>query len=195
MTAAPCAGERPSQFAAPIVVRMPGGFSKCGDPWHSVSSEVTCAHAIGWQVLYPIERRRRRGAAASGFAEPESEHIFRTSSHARCRLGAADHSRATISCSVWRGQHVFKRRTADRVTWGAMVERCVAASRDRAEDIEILDLRTIVPWDRETVLDSVRKTHRCLIVHEDTMTAGFGAEIAAVVARDAFFKLDAPVER
>jgi 2-oxoisovalerate dehydrogenase E1 component len=59
----------------------------------------------------------------------------------------------------------------------------------------VIDLRTVVPWDREAVLESVRRTHRCLVVHEDTMTAGFGAEIAAVVAKEAFLKLDAPVER
>jgi 2-oxoisovalerate dehydrogenase E1 component len=61
--------------------------------------------------------------------------------------------------------------------------------------VDVLDLRTIVPWDREAVLASVRRTRRCLVVHEDTMTAGFGAEIAAVVAREAFLHLDAPVER
>ncbi len=59
----------------------------------------------------------------------------------------------------------------------------------------ILDLRTVSPWDRDATLASVRKTRRCLIVHEDTMTAGFGAEIAAILAKDAFFDLDAPIER
>jgi 2-oxoisovalerate dehydrogenase E1 component len=59
----------------------------------------------------------------------------------------------------------------------------------------VIDLRTLIPWDREAVLTSVRKTRRCLIVHEDNLTAGFGAEIAAALARDAFFDLDAPIER
>jgi 2-oxoisovalerate dehydrogenase E1 component len=81
------------------------------------------------------------------------------------------------------------------VTWGAMVERCVEAVAQAGVDAEILDLRTLVPWDRAAVLDSVKRTRRCLIVHEDTMTAGFGAEIAAVLAREAFFDLDAPLER
>lgn len=61
--------------------------------------------------------------------------------------------------------------------------------------MDLLDLRTVMPWDRDAVLDSVRRTGRCLIVHEDTLTAGFGAEIAAVVAREAFWYLDAPVDR
>ncbi|MBV9404402.1 MAG: dehydrogenase, partial [Acidobacteriaceae bacterium] len=82
------------------------------------------------------------------------------------------------------------------VTWGAMVERCVSAAKKfGAGEVEILDLRTIVPWDREAVVGSVKKTRRCLIVHEDMLTAGFGAEIAATVAREAFKHLDAPVER
>jgi 2-oxoisovalerate dehydrogenase E1 component len=81
------------------------------------------------------------------------------------------------------------------VSWGAMVERCERAAEESAIEVELLDLRTLSPWDREAVLGSVRRTRRCLIVHEDTMTAGFGAEIAAVLAREAFYELDAPIER
>jgi 2-oxoisovalerate dehydrogenase E1 component len=81
------------------------------------------------------------------------------------------------------------------VTWGAMVERCELAIESSGQSADLLDLRTLSPWDRESTLASVRKTRRCLIVHEDTMTAGFGAEIAAVLAKEAFFDLDAPVER
>jgi 2-oxoisovalerate dehydrogenase E1 component len=81
------------------------------------------------------------------------------------------------------------------VSWGAMVERCERAIIDTGISADHLDLRTLSPWDRDATLASVRKTRRCLIVHEDTMTAGFGAEIAAVIAQSAFFDLDAPVER
>jgi 2-oxoisovalerate dehydrogenase E1 component len=81
------------------------------------------------------------------------------------------------------------------VTWGAMVERCEAAAEQVGRSIEIIDLRTIVPWDQEMVLASVSKTSRCLIVHEDFQMAGFGAEIAAVVTEKAFLDLDAPVQR
>jgi 2-oxoisovalerate dehydrogenase E1 component len=76
-----------------------------------------------------------------------------------------------------------------------MVHRCVDAVDATGASVDLLDLRTIAPWDREAVLTSVRKTGRCLIVHEDTMTAGFGAEIAAVVARETFWNLEAPVDR
>ena len=79
------------------------------------------------------------------------------------------------------------------VSWGAMLERCEQAAIDRS--VEIIDLRTLAPWDSDSVLASVRRTHRCLIVHEDLLTAGFGAEIAAFLAEQAFFDLDAPVSR
>src|SRR5690606_13323979 len=81
------------------------------------------------------------------------------------------------------------------VAWGAMVERCEAAAEQSGASCDVIDLRTLAPWDAEAVLASVRRTHRCLIVHEDIGTAGFGAEIAAVVADQAFLDLDAPVAR
>ncbi len=81
------------------------------------------------------------------------------------------------------------------VTWGAMVERCEIAALDLANGVEVIDLRTIQPWDKAMVLESVKKTGRCLIVHEDNLTAGFGAEISATLAKEAFFDLDAPIER
>ena len=76
-----------------------------------------------------------------------------------------------------------------------MVERCMTAADRTGASAELIDLRTIAPWDRNAVIASVNKTKRCLIVHEDTRTAGFGAEIAAVVAKECFFDLDAPIER
>ena len=81
------------------------------------------------------------------------------------------------------------------VSWGAMIARCAAAIEQTGISVELIDLRSIMPWDRELVIKSVQKTRRCLIVHEDSSTAGFGAEIAATVASEAFLDLDAPVER
>jgi 2-oxoisovalerate dehydrogenase E1 component len=81
------------------------------------------------------------------------------------------------------------------VTWGAMVERCDLAARDFAGRVDLLDLRTVIPWDIEAVLESARRTAKCLIVHEEIGVAGFGAEIAATVAQEAFLDLDAPIRR
>lgn len=183
------------KFSAPIVVRMPGGFSKCGDPWHSVSSEVTFAHAAGWQVLFPSNAEDATGLLRAAMRSANPSIFFEH----RALLDAASARRPypgdefVLPLGVANVVQPGSRLTV--VTWGAMVERCVAASSSRAQEVEIIDLRTITPWDRAAVLSSVKKTHRCLIVHEDMLTAGFGAEIAAVVAREAFFSLDAPVDR
>ena len=94
------------------------------------------------------------------------------------------------------------RRPGDRltiVTWGATVQKSLVAAEQIAErdgsQIEVIDLRTIIPWDQETVAASVERTGRVLVVHEDVMTAGFGAEIAAWIADQCFWALDAPVRR
>ena len=82
------------------------------------------------------------------------------------------------------------------ITWGEMVHRVKEASQLLANiSLEIIDLRTIAPWDKETVLMSIKKTGRCLIAHEDCITVGFGAEIAAYLAKEAFTYLDAPIDR
>ena len=81
------------------------------------------------------------------------------------------------------------------VTWGAMCERCETAADDTGISADIIDLRSIMPWDKNAVLQSLKKTNRCLIVHEDTHTAGFGAEISATLSKEAFKFLDAPIER
>jgi 2-oxoisovalerate dehydrogenase E1 component len=185
-----------NRFSAPIVVRMPGGFgSKCGDPWHSVSSEVTFAHTIGWQVIYPSNAEDATGLLRTAMRSQNPSIFFEH----RAQLDSSWARRPypgdefVLPLGVAKTVQVGSDLTV--VTWGAMVERCLLASAKTGRKVEVLDLRTIIPWDREAALESVKKTHRCLVVHEDTVTAGFGAEIAAVVARESFLKLDAPVER
>lgn len=184
-----------NRFAAPIVVRMPGGFAKVGDPWHSVSGEVTWAHAVGWQMVFPSNAEDAVGLLRAALRS-NNPTIFFEHRHlldgpwARRPYPGDDY---VLPLGVARITQNGDALTV--VTWGAMVERCELAARKVGESIEIIDLRTIAPWDRETVLASVRRTRRCLIVHEDTRTAGFGAEIAAVVAEEAFFSLDAPIRR
>jgi 2-oxoisovalerate dehydrogenase E1 component len=185
-----------NQFAAPIVVRMPGGFGKdVGDPWHSLSGEVTWAHALGWQVAMPSNAADASGLLRAAMRSPNPTIFFEHRSLLMTSDGSARYPGDDYVLPFGRANRLREGDGITVVTWGAMVHRCVEAADRFSGDVELLDLRTIAPWDRSAVLESVRRTGRCLIVHEDTLTAGFGAEIAAVLARDAFWHLDAPVER
>ena len=185
-----------NRFAAPIVVRMPGGFGKdVGDPWHSLSGEVLWAHAIGWQLAYPSNSADAVGLLRAAMRSPNPTIFFEHRSLLMTSDGAARYPGDDYVIPLGTGKTLRQGTDLTLVTWGAMVHRCVKACDQVTASVELIDLRTIAPWDRERVLDSVKKTGRCLIVHEDTLTAGFGAEIAAVLARETFWHLDAPVDR
>ena len=185
-----------NQFAAPIVVRMPGGFGKdVGDPWHSFSSEVTWAHALGWQVAMPSNAADAVGLLRAAMRSRNPTIFFEHRSLLMTSDGSARYPGDDYVLPFGRANVLHQGDGLTLVTWGAMVHRCVEAAARFSGDVALLDLRTIAPWDRTAVLESVRRTGKCLIVHEDTMTAGFGAEIAAVLAREAFWHLDAPIER
>jgi 2-oxoisovalerate dehydrogenase E1 component len=172
-----------NRFAAPMVVRIPGGFFKCGDPWHSQSNEVQWLHGVGWRLAMPSNAQDAVGLLRSALRGNDPTIFWRPypGDEFVVPFGKASLLREGSMLTI--------------VTWGAMVERCELAIDASGKSVDLLDLRTLSPWDREATLASVRKTRRCLIVHEDTMTAGFGAEIAAVLAKEAFFDLDAPIER
>jgi 2-oxoisovalerate dehydrogenase E1 component len=182
-----------NRFAAPMVLRVPGGFFKCGDPWHSMTNEVEFVHNPGWKVAVPSNAEDAVGLLRGSLRGNDPVIFFEH----RAMLDDAWARRP------WPGDDYVlefgkakKTREGDAitiVTWGAMVPRCEAAAEGVSADV--IDLRTLMPWDRDMVLDSVRRTRRCLIVHEDLRTGGFGAEIAAVVADEAFLDLDAPVAR
>lgn len=185
-----------NQFAAPIVVRMPGGFGKdVGDPWHSLSGEVAWVHAIGWQVLVPSNAADAVGLLRAAMRSRNPSIFFEHRSLLMTSDGSARYPGDDYVLPLGKAKQLIAGSDVTVVTWGAMAHRCVAAAQRFAGRVDLFDLRTVAPWDREAVLASVRQTGRCLIVHEDTLTAGFGAEIAATVAKDAFWWLDAPVER
>jgi 2-oxoisovalerate dehydrogenase E1 component len=182
-----------NRFAAPMVLRVPGGFFKCGDPWHSMTNEVEFVHNPGWKVAVPSNVEDAVGLLRGSLRGNDPVLFFEH----RAMLDDAWARRP------WPGDDYVlpfgrakKTREGDQitiVTWGAMVPRCEAAAEGFSADV--IDLRTLQPWDKDMVLDSVRRTRRCVIVHEDLRTGGFGAEIAAVVADEAFLDLDAPVAR
>jgi 2-oxoisovalerate dehydrogenase E1 component len=185
-----------NRFAAPIVVRMPGGFGKdVGDPWHSLSGEVTWAHALGWQVAMPSNAADAVGLLRAAMRSENPTIFFEHRSLLMTSDGSARYPGDDFVLPFGQAASLREGDGVTVVSWGAMVHRCVEAADAFSGAVHLLDLRTIMPWDRAAVLASVRRTGKCLIVHEDTTTAGFGAEIAAVLAREAFWHLDAPVER
>ena len=182
-----------NRFAAPMVVRIPGGFFKCGDPWHSQTNEVAFIHNPGWKVAVPSNAEDAVGLLRTAMRGNDPVIFFEH----RAMLDAAWARRPYPGddFALPFGKAKLTRQGDDItiVTWGAMVPRCEEAAEGRS--VDVIDLRTLMPWDELAVLESVRKTRRCLIVHEDLQTAGFGAEIAAVVAEKVFMHLDAPVVR
>jgi 2-oxoisovalerate dehydrogenase E1 component len=186
-----------NRFAAPIVVRMPGGFGKdVGDPWHSLSDEVRFAHAYGWQVAMPSNAADAVGLLRSAMRSANPTIFFEHRSLLMTSDGSARYPGDDYVVPFGKASVLREGTGVTLVTWGALVHRCIeAADRFEAGTVEVIDLRTIAPWDRTCVLASVVKTGHCVIVHEDNLTAGFGAEVAATVAKDAFWYLDAPVDR
>jgi 2-oxoisovalerate dehydrogenase E1 component len=184
------------KFAAPMVVRIPVGFGKkTGDPWHSVSGEAIYAHLIGWRIAFPSNAEDAVGLLRTALRGNDPTFFFEH----RALLDTREARRPYPGDDYMIPFGVAKvlREGADVtiVTWGEMVHRALEAAGKSGASVEVIDLRTVMPWDREAVLRSVKKTSRCIVVHEDNWTCGLGAEIAATIAQDAFPWLDAPVER
>ena len=180
----------------PIVVRCPSGGGFSGGPFHSQNPESSFAHIAGLKVVCPATPADAKGLLISAIQDPnpviyfEHKHLYR-----RIKDEVPD-ERYTVPF----GQARVHREGDDVtvVTWGAMVYTAAEAAEKLAEEgvsVEVLDLRTVMPWDKEAVLKSVEKTSKALVLHEDTRTGGFGAEIVATITEEAFESLDAPVKR
>jgi len=184
------------KFAAPMVVRIPVGFGKrIGDPWHSVTGEAIFAHTLGWRLAFPSNAADAAGLLRSALRGEDPVLFFEhrallDAAHARRPDPGSDHVVPFGDASI-----LAEGDALTLVTWGALVYPALQAAAGRPGRVEVIDLRTISPWDRRAVLASVRKTGRCLVVHEDTITGGFAGEVLAVVSSEAFTELDAPPRR
>jgi 2-oxoisovalerate dehydrogenase E1 component len=184
-----------NRFAAPMVLRMPVGFFKCGDPWHSQTNEVQFVHSPGWKVAVPSNAEDAVGLLRSALRGDDPVMFLEHRAMLDAAWARRPYPGDDYVIPFGRAKLTMAGDKLTIVTWGAMVERCEEAAKASGHSVEVIDLRTLMPWDSEAVLSSVVRTHRCLIVHEDLRTGGFGAEIAAVVADRAFMELDAPVAR
>jgi len=178
----------------PITVRLPSGGGFSGGPFHSQNPESSFAHVPGLKCVCPATPEDAKGLLVSAIEDPNPVLFFEHKHLYRRIKGEVPDERYTTPI----GQARIHREGSDLsvITWGAMVYTAAeAASKLDDVSVEIVDLRTVLPWDREAVLASVRKTSKVLVLHEDTRTGGFGAEIAATIAEEAFEDLDAPVKR
>jgi len=188
-------------FSCPMVLRVPiGGYLGGGAAiWHSQCGESIFAHVPGLLIAFPSRARDAAGLLRAAFLA-EDPVLFLEHKHL-LRQGYARDPFPPAGYVVPFGRAARPRRGDDLtvVTYGATVERSLrAADRlDREQDasIEVIDLRSLAPWDRDMVGESVRRTGRALVVHEDVVTCGFGAEVAAWLADELFEHLDAPVRR
>jgi len=178
----------------PIVVRCPSGGGFSGGPFHSQNPESSFAHIPGLKVVCPATPEDAKGLLVSAIEDPnpvlymEHKHLYR-----RIK-GEVPDERYTVPIGKARTHQEGDDVTV--ITWGAMVYTAEEAAKSLdGLSVEIVDLRSILPWDKQAVLESARKTSKVLVLHEDTRTGGFGAEIAATIAEEAFEDLDAPVKR
>jgi 2-oxoisovalerate dehydrogenase E1 component beta subunit len=181
----------------PFVVRCPSGGGFSGGPFHSQNPESSFAHIPGLKIACPSTPEDAKGLLISAIRDANPVLYFEHKHLYRRIKGEVPDGEVTVDFG-----HARTAREGDDmtlVTWGAMVHTALEAAEQLAgEDgssIEVIDLRTIIPWDREAVLASVTRTSKAMVLHEDTRTGGFGAEIAATIAEEAFESLDGPVTR
>jgi 2-oxoisovalerate dehydrogenase E1 component len=185
-----------NHFAAPVVVRIPVGYGKkTGDPWHSVSGEAVYAHTLGWRIAFPSNAEDAAGLLRTALRSDDPTFFFEHRALLDTAEGRRPYPGDNFCLPFGRAALLLEGDELLVVAWGELVHRCLAAARDFPGRVAVLDLRTIIPWDQEQVLEWVRRTGKVLVAHEDTLTAGFAGEIIAAIAEGAFTDLDAPIAR
>lgn len=183
------------RFTIPLVIRMPYGGGFGAAEHHSESTEALYAHIPGLKVVVPATAEDAYGLLLEAIADPdpvvflEPIRLYRRSRSTRPLRGKAE---------IGTAARVREGDDLTIVAWGAVLADCMDTVDDLVREgisVDLIDLRTVSPWDADTVVSSVRRTGRLLVVHEAPRTAGFGAEIVATVQREALYQLLTPIER
>jgi 2-oxoisovalerate dehydrogenase E1 component beta subunit len=198
-----------NDFSAPLTLRMPCGGGIYGGQTHSQSPEALFTHVCGIRTVLPSNPYDAKGLLIASiesddpviFLEPKRLYNGPFDGHHdRPLVPWSKHSLGEVPEGHYRvpleKASVFRTGTAATIlTYGTMVFVCEAAAQETGIDAEIVDLRSLWPLDLPAIVNSVKKTGRCVVVHEATRTSGFGAELAALVQEHCFYHLEAPIER
>ncbi|MDE3090968.1 MAG: alpha-ketoacid dehydrogenase subunit beta [Chloroflexota bacterium] len=183
-------------WTCPLVIRTPYGGGIHGGLYHSQSIEAFFCHVPGLKVVAPCTPADAKGLLAAAIRDPDPILFLEHKKLYRSIKGEVPDGDYVLPI----GRADVKRAGSDvtALAYGAMLHETLTAAEVLAReniDVEVVDLRTLQPLDRETILASVRKTSKVCIIHEDTKTMGLGAELAALISEDAFLDLDAPIRR
>ena len=179
--------------SVPLVVRLPSGGGFSGGPFHSQNPEAWFLQAPGLKVVAPATAADAKGLLASAIRDPNPVCFLEHKGLYRHVRGEVPDGEYTVPIGEARVAREGGELTV--IAYGSSVPLALAAAEALGEDIEVLDLRTLCPLDTEAILASARKTGKVLIAHEATRACGIGAEVAALIAAEAFEDLDAPIRR
>jgi 2-oxoisovalerate dehydrogenase E1 component beta subunit len=184
------------KVGVPLVVRAPYGGGVRGALYHSQSVEVVFAHTPGLKVVTPATPYDAKGLLKSAIRDDDPVIFLEHKRTYRLVRGEIPDEEYTLP--IGKADVKLEGQDLSIITYGLMVHHCIEAARGLADEgisAEVIDLRTLRPLDKSTVLESVKKTGKALIVHEDNKALGIGAEVAAIISEEAFEYLDGPVTR
>jgi pyruvate dehydrogenase E1 component beta subunit len=182
-----------SAFTVPLTIRVPVGGGIHAPELHSDSPEAIYAHQPGIKVVMPSSPYDAKGLLISAIRDPDPVIYFEPKRIYRAFREEVPEDEYTIP--IGKARTVCEGTDLTIVSWGASVIQCMQAIEKSNRSIELIDLRTIYPMDTDAVTESVRKTGRCVVVHEAPRTCGLGAEVAATIMEHCFLHLEAPVQR
>ena len=182
-------------WSCPLVIRVPVGGYIHGSIYHSQSIDGYFAHTPGLKVVYPSNASDAKGLLKYACRCDDPVLFFEHKGIYRQGFASSPEPTDEFLLPFGKAKIVQEGTDLTIVTWGAIVQKSVEASRNTKKSVEIIDIRTLNPLDIDTILNSIKKTNRVIVAHEDHLTSGFGAEISAQIADIGFEFLDAPVKR